>query len=399
MRKELLGGCPNPYFSIVSFWLMIVVALLPFSLHAQSNHPQVDAQIQQIMADHEAVGLSVVVVKGDSIVFDESYGLKDRENQIALKNDDLFRIASISKSFSVVAIMQLIEAGKVSLDTDVSTLLRFQVRNPAFPEIPITLRMLMSHTSSINDSQQYGNLDIINPEKNENYHKSYSNYAPGEGFRYCNLNFNMLGAIIEGLSGQRFDNYIKENILDPLGLYGGFNVDSLNKDRFARLYFYQADQGEFEYRPIAYAAPSASWINAYELGYTGARFSPTGGMKISATDLARYMMMHMNLGLSPENGNRVMAEESALSMHTPSVAIDSVSRYGFGIRISDVLIPGVTMTGHTGSAQGLFSSMFFNRDQNFGIVVITNGSKRDTDHGVNALIRSMNNYLYQQFIK
>lgn len=399
MRKEELGNRPKQSLTILTFWLITMVALLPFDLSAQPNHSLIDAQIQQIMADHKAVGLSVVVVKGDSILFDEAYGLKDRENEIALKNDDLFRIASISKSFSVVAIMQLIEAGKVTLDTDVSTLLRFSVRNPAFPDIPITLGMLMSHTSSINDSQQYGNLDIINPETNENWRKSYSNYAPGEGFRYCNLNFNMLGAIIEAISGQRFDNYIKEYILDPLGLYGGFNVDSLDKDRFARLYFYQADQGEFEYRPIAYAAPSASWFNAYELGYTGARFSPTGGMKISATDLARYMMMHMNQGTSPENKARILSQQSARTMHTPHVTIDSVSRYGFGIRISDVLIPGLTMTGHTGSAQGLFSSMFFNRDQNFGIVVITNGSKRDTDQGINALIRAMNIYLYEQFIK
>lgn len=378
--------------------LLITFSFLPLYVPAQQLH-SVEADIRDIMNEHEAVGLSLVVVKDNQIVYNESFGLKNREQNVPLSNSDLFRIASISKSFSVVAMMQLIEAGKVSLDTDVSTLLRFPVRNPSFPDIPITLRMLMSHTSSINDSQLYGNLDVINPETNENWQKSYSNYAPGEGFRYCNLNFNMLGAIIEGISGQRFDNYIKENILDPLGLYGGFNVDSLDKDRFARLYFYQADQGEFEYRPIAYAAPASSWFNAYELGYTGARFSPTGGMKISATDLARYMMMHMNLGVSPENGSRVMSENGSLSMHTPSVEIDSVSRYGFGIRISDVLIPGMTMTGHTGSAQGLFSSMFFNRDQNFGIVVITNGSKRGTDQGINALIRAMNIYLYEQFVK
>src|SRR5690606_26672885 len=150
--------------------------------------------------------------------------------------------------------------------------------------------------------------------------------------------------------------------------------------------------------PIAYARPASSWFNNYELGYTGARFSPTGGLKISATDLARYMMMQMNLGVSPENGVRVLSEQNIRMMHRPAVEVDSVSSYGFGIRISDSLIPGKTMTGHTGSAQGLFSSMFFNREDNFGFVVITNGSRRETTQGFNALLKAVNNALYNHFI-
>lgn len=352
-----------------------------------------------IMADFETVGLSVVVVQDDQIVYNQSLGLKDQENNIPLGQDDLFRIASISKSFSVVAIMQLIEAGKVTLDTDVNELVPFRVRNPRFPEVPITLRMLLSHTSSINDSQRYGSLDIINPATNSDYAKSYSDYAPGTEYRYSNLNFNMVGAIIERLSGERFDNYIKQHILNPLDLYGGFNVDSLDSTRFARIYTHEADRGEYRYRPAAYTPPARSWMDNYQLGYTAPHFSPTGGMKISARDLARYMMMHMNHGVSPENGNRVMSVASARLMHSSAVEIDSVARYGLGIRISDILIPGKTMIGHTGSAYGLFSSMFFNREENFGFVVITNGSRRATDHGMSAVLRAVNGALHDHFIK
>lgn len=119
------------------------------------------------MQENEAVGLAVAVVKGDKIIYNHSFGWKDRENKVPLAEDDIFRIASISKSFSVVAIMQLIEAGKMTLDDDVSDLVGFKVRNPRFPETPITLRMLLSHTSNINDRQAYGNLDIINPAVND----------------------------------------------------------------------------------------------------------------------------------------------------------------------------------------------------------------------------------------
>lgn len=356
----------------------------------------IEDKIQGIMKENETIGLAVAVVKGDEIIYSNSFGWKDRENRIPLAEEDIFRIASISKSFSVVAIMQLIEAGKVSLEDDVSDLVGFKVRNPKFPDTPITLGMLLSHTSSINDRQAYGNLDIINPAVNDTWQKSYNEYAPGTDFQYCNLNFNMLGAIIEGLAGERFDLYIKRHILDPLHLYGGFHVDSLDASKFAKLYFHEADRGEYSYRPVAYATPNKARMNHYKMGYSAAVFSPTGGMKISAKDLAKYMIMHMNHG---RNGTgRILSEENAKLMQTAQVQIDSVASYGYGIRITDALIPGKTMTGHTGSAQGLFSSMFFNLEDDFGIVVITNGTRRDTREGMNALIKSVNMQLYDEFI-
>src|SRR5690606_35410519 len=117
--------------------------MLSHGMH-RANRQTIEERLRMIMADFETVGLSVVVVQDDQIVYNQSLGLKDQENNIPLGQDDLFRIASISKSFSVVAIMQLIEAGKVTLDTDVNELVPFRVRNPRFPEVPITLRMLLT---------------------------------------------------------------------------------------------------------------------------------------------------------------------------------------------------------------------------------------------------------------
>src|SRR5690606_30777814 len=116
------------------------------------------------------------------------------------------------------SIMQLVEAGKLSLEDDFSDLVGFKIRNPKYPETVITLRMVLSHTSSINDSQGYFNFDSINPEKGGSWAKCYNNYEPGKGYQYCNLNFNMVGAVIEKKSGERFDQYVKKHILDPLGL-------------------------------------------------------------------------------------------------------------------------------------------------------------------------------------
>lgn len=185
-------------------------------------------RLSALMAEHDAVGLAVVVVRDNEIVYRNSLGWKDRQARIPLEEDDVFRIASISKSFAAASILQLVEQGRLSLDDDVGELLGLPVRNPGFPGHAITLRMLLNHTSSITDSQRYGSLDIINPDASDSWGESYSEHVPGEQYEYSNLGYNMVGAIIEQASGQRFDRYVKEHVLDPLELHGGHWPDALD---------------------------------------------------------------------------------------------------------------------------------------------------------------------------
>ena len=130
------------------------------------------------------------------------------------------------------------------------------------------------------------------------------------------------------------------------------------------------------------------------MGYSTPVFSPTGGMKISAADLARYMTMHMKLG--KYKGKRIISKKSARTMQTP---IAKTERYGLAIMQTDKLIPGKTMTGHTGSAYGLYSAMFFNPEEKFGIVVITNGCNPVYKDGFTEVIRRAVNSLYEGFVK
>ena len=164
---------------------------------ARAQEAAVEESIRAIMSQTYVVGVSVAVVKNNKIIYTHSFGLKNIETNTPLTDDCIFRIASISKSFSATSIMQLVEANKLSLDQDVSELLGFKVRNPKFPETVITLRLMLSHLSSINDSQGYFSLDSINPAKSANWEKCYNNYEPGKRYNYCNLNFNMIGTIIE----------------------------------------------------------------------------------------------------------------------------------------------------------------------------------------------------------
>jgi CubicO group peptidase (beta-lactamase class C family) len=370
--------------------LLFVVSILAQSF---GQIEKVEKDLQVIMKQLDVVGLSVAVVKKGEIIYTHSFGLKDIESGTPLTDQNIFRIASISKSFSATSIMQLVEAKKLSLDDDFSDLVGFKIRNPKFPETVITLKMVLSHTSSINDSQGYFNLDVINPNKGTDWVRCYNDYEPGKGYQYCNLNYNMVGAVIEKKSGERFDTYVKRHILNPLKLYGGYCVDSLDNNRLATLYAYDSATKSFTASPAAYA-PRREEIKNYVMGYSTPIFSPTGGMKISATDLAKYMTMHMNGG--NYKGVKIISKKSSALMQT---AISDEEGYGLAISNLDDLIPGKVMTGHTGSAYGLYSAMFFHPKEKFGIVVITNGCNATYTNGINDVLRTTMNSLYDNLIK
>lgn len=373
-----------------TFSTLIVGCLLAFifPLHAQESSTQ---RLTQLMKDYPVMGLSVAVVKEGKVVHTQALGWKE-EGKIPLQTTDLFRIASISKSFTATALLQLVEKKVLSLDDDVSNLIGFPIRNPKFPDTVITLRMLLSHTSSINDQQGYFTLDAIHPEKNTAGQAAYNAYAPGKGYEYCNLNFNLAGAILEKYSGLRFDAYIQENILNPLGLYGGYDVDQLDKSRFATLYAYQRDSARFVPSTAAYASKREE-LKTYVPGYSTPIFSPTGGMKISAPDLAKYLLLHMNYGKVGQV--RLISSAHAKEMQTP---LSSDENYGLALWKTNVLIPGVELVGHTGSAYGLYSALFFNPEEKFGFVVISNGCDPTEEEGYIRVIRRVVQILYEEWI-
>lgn len=361
-------------------------------LFAQTDRQQMEVEIASLMEEFHAAGLSVAVVKDGKLHYTKSFGYKNLENQTPLQENHIFRIASISKSFTSTAIMQLVEAGYFTLDSDFGDLVGFPVRNPKYPDQVITLRMVLSHTSSINDSQGYFRLDVIDPSKNPDWAKSYNDYAPGSQYQYCNLNFNMAGAVLERFTQVRFDQHINNQILRPLGLYGGYCIDSLDNSLFASLYTYNKETGEYRAAPDAYH-PRREELKDYTLGYSAPIFSPTGGMKISAPDLAKYMIMHMNYGVS--NGVQILQPNSSREMQQ---AVLESSGYGLALTNASNYIPGESMVGHTGSAYGLYSNMFFHPEKKFGLVLITNGCLETYEEGYIALLKKSANVLYQHLI-
>ena len=352
-----------------------------------------ETAIGALMKEIPVAGLSVAVVRKGKVIYTRAFGYRDLETREPLRTDHIFRIASISKSFTATSLMQQVEAGRVTLQDDLSSLAGFPVRNPLYPDRVITLEMLLSHRSSINDSQGYFSLDAIDPSKNPNWKDGYNKYAPGEGYLYCNLNYNLAGAILERLSGERFDLYVKRHILQPLGLYGGYCVDSLDAGRFAHIYEYRTDSGRFIPSPAAYNPRSAE-IAAYERGRTTPVFSPTGGMKISAGDLAGYMIMHSRMG--KYRGGRIIQKNSAEEIQRVRSEKEG---YGLAIHTSKNILPEIELRGHTGSAYGLYSAMFWHPKDRYGFVVISNGCHPGYSEGMNTVIRRTMHILYESFIQ
>ena len=331
---------------------------------------KIEKDLTAIARDHEVVSMQVAFVVGDEVVYSNSVGLKDLASKEPASITDLYRIASVSKSFSGVSTMQLVEAGKLSLDDDVSDIVGFRVRNPKFPEVPITVRMLLSHTSSVVDSKvsYKKSFDITLNSATASatdVAACYSNYEPGTHYQYSNRGINLLGAVIEKVSGERFDNYVRQHILLPLGITdAGFNVDSLDRTRFASLYTID-DDGDYVAQPGAYERYPQ--YDTYRLGIDTPHFSPAGGMKISILGLAEWMMTLKRGGVGT-NGVRILPAARVEQMYQKATPDNSTVKYGFTLSTSKTLL-GFPMRGHTGSAYGLKSVLNYSLDQDFGVVV------------------------------
>lgn len=356
---------------------------------AQKVSEILHSRISELMKEYDAIGLSVLAVKDNKICYQESFGYNDSEKRTLIKNDDIFRIASVSKTFVATAIMQLVEKGEIRLDDDISQYLNFKIRNPYYPQDPITVRMLLNHHSSITD-YQYGkhrnSLAMFRPDS-PNLKFFFGNYKPGVKYKYSNYGYSLLGAIIENVTKERFDTYIDNNILIPLGIRdGSYNVSKVDSSKFVWAYQYNEKNRKFVKSSQMYK-PFRKEIREYKLGESTAVFAPAGGMKLSVPDLAKYMMMHMNYGTY--NGVKILTRESEELLWK----ITS-NKYGLGFAHSSCGLKGVDMIGHQGGAYGIHSEMFFNPRDKYGFIVICNGN--NSGHALGSqIIRELYNYFIE----
>ncbi len=372
-------------------------------------------------------GLQVSLMQQGEKSVSYAYGfaqIKD-DGQVPLSSAHKIRIASISKLVLAIGFMQLVEQGKLDLDADVSDVLGWRLRNPHFPERPITARQLLAHTSSLRDGSRYWlpvgeNIRDFFSTGTKAYEDGAhfaagAGKAPGQYFNYSNLNFGLLGSLIEIASGQRFDRYMKTNVLAPMGLNASYNPCDIEDDLRAAA-FRKRDADGVWHPAGAWRAQVDAGIplcfygmqtddpeavarveKAYELGSNGTLFSPQGGLRASADDLIVILQMLANTGR--HKGRNILTANSVETMLTPVWAYDLHTRNGnttgedepggpteglmtsYGLSVHRVSLPEWGMgdrpkllVGHLGEAYGVLSHALYDPETGDGIATIITGS-------------------------
>lgn len=348
-------------------------------------------------------GLAVIVFKNGEEVYRNMMGNRflsprNKNWNLPVTADSRFRVASISKIFTATAVMQLAEQGKIDLDGDSSRYLSFTLRNPRYPRTAITPRMLLSHTSSVRD---YPSAYIPYSTSAKAFfanNKSWAGQgqAPGQYFSYSNLNYILLGTMIEKVTGQRFDTYMTQNVLRPLDIRGSFNPKDFNETELQKMgTIYRKSQGQkdryyaqIDDRPFSFSVPSLR--AAYSPGSNAGVFSPQGGLRISPEELSHLLQMLMNDGKYKDR--QILRPASVASMTTPiwnytpdhpngDIEEDAIESYGlsmqyFSGRGSTKPVPDrpdFDLIGHLGEAYGFIGGVLWQPHTKNGFIFLQNG--------------------------
>ncbi|MBB5984482.1 serine hydrolase domain-containing protein [Sphingobium lignivorans] len=336
----------------------------------------------------------------------DASGLADRRTGRSVTADDAARIASVSKLAVALGVMRLVEAGRLDLDEDVSVRLGWPLRHPGFPDQPVTLRALLSHTAGIRDGIDYAlPLDADLESEMRRPEAWDAAHGPAAGFyTYSNLNFPVIAAVMEAATGKRFDVLMKEEVFAPLGIDACFNWTTCSDDAVARGVVLYDGEGQAlrddngGVRPACGAIPARDGscdVATYRLGRQGAFFSPQGGMRISVKGLAR--IGQLLLGAVPE----YLPAARIAEMMQPQWRYDGRNgdiengypcALGLGVMIlalpdqlavcrDDPFGDGRTRIGHSGEAYGLRSGLWVDPQGGEGVSFFVTALPADTPRG------------------
>lgn len=351
-------------------------AALPLPASAATG--ALDSIVEKRMKTAGMAGLAAAIIVNKKVVWIKGYGFADKQRAIPFTPSTVMNIASISKTFTGVALMRAVQEGKLSLDQDINAYLPFKVVNPHFPDRPITLRQLATHTSSITDrSQVYQkayHFDGDSPESLEEFLRSYFapegkhqgkenflNAKPGTHREYSNIGAALAGRIVEIATGEKLNTYTKRHIFAPLRMDStGWFLSEISLAKHAKLYVTQAD----------FTIP----ISLY-----GVTTYPDGGVRTSVADLSRFFIALLNGG--EYMGERVLEKNAAQEMlrfqYTKSNKPDNVNLSG-----EDSVNSGIfwatkydtTKIGHNGSDPGVVTMMLADPAKDIGVILFTNTS-------------------------
>ena len=366
----------------------------------------------QIVEEHQLVGISVVTRCGDAVSIEAHAGLRDIERDLPVNANTTYRMASISKGVVALVVAKLVEDGTLAYDAPLAQYLDSPPIHPGYPEIPLTVNHLLTHTSGIRDGSGYSDFlsasytgipdvpalgSVLDPGGEFYTENMWGTSVPGEWYQYANLNFGVLATVMEGATGMRFDEMMEAHLFGPFGINAGYRVQDLDEiNDLAVLYRQyngnwapQADQ----YQGVMPDGPDWS---GYLPGTNAVCFSPQGGLRISAEDLTLLARL-WSAGSAPAADGLPLAYLSEASLADLTTLQWEYSGFGGGngnnyyglfnawargLHLAasgngnDEVIPDVAVSpfiGHPGEAYGLISDAYSTPDGSWNFAFCTNG--------------------------
>ncbi|WP_010494254.1 serine hydrolase domain-containing protein [Paenibacillus elgii] len=337
------------------FLLMIIIAGLivsPLSARAeektfQIDPAKIDAYVEAAMDRLHIPGAALGIVKGDRTVYLKGYGISG-PNQALVTPQTPFVLGSTSKSFTALAVMQLAEAGKIELDAPVQRYLPYFRTADEAASSKITVRHLLNQTSGF--SIYAGRKGMVEGDKPIEQHIRDLKDTPltkpaGTGYEYSNINYNILGGIVQAVSGKPYTQYVSDHIFKPLAMNHSFAApEQARNDGLAT-----------GYQPIfGYMVPTKQLNHEATVA--------SGYLISSAEDMSNYLIAQLNGGRF--QARTVLSEQGVRQMHEPGASIADGLFYGMGWSVNNNVI------FHNGITENTYS--FMAMDGDYGIVLLIN---------------------------
>ena len=348
--------------------LIVLSGYLSTFQYAYSNPKDLNMFIAKKTEKALTVGMSVAFIEDDQIVKRGNYGYADKEDGIHVDDKTIFQIGSISKTITATAIMQLYEQGIIDLDTDINAYLDIDIVNPKSPDVPITIRSLLNHTSGLKDNMEvlHGVYSYNDTERKvpltlrdfqlayllpngEFYDEDINFYKLEQGKKeYSNVAYALLGYLVEVVTETPFNEYCNASIFQPLSMDDtGWFLSEVDTNRLTYPYF----KGK-EKLPH-YSSPTY----------------PDGMLKTTVEDYSKFLTATMNKGIYEDV--RILQESSVNAMLNSSDGLG----LGWDTKVLEEFLintKGVKIVGHAGGDPGVFCLTFYNPLNKKGVIMFSN---------------------------
>ncbi len=357
-----------PFFLLVSCLVHVVCS---------QNSEKLDRYFSKQMRKANIAGMQVAYLSNGTLGWSGSYGTMNAKTGDPVKDNTLFMIASCSKPMTALGIMKLYDQGKLDLDADINTYLPFSVRNPDFPDEKITLRMLLTHTSSLIDDgellfSQYtletgGDSPLQLSDFIENYYlkggeyysdKNFASYKPASKLSYSNAGYALVGYILQQVSGMTFSEFMQQEIFRPLQMADSYwFLNEIPHENISRPHEYDAENDSYEV-----------------LKHFGYPTFPDGQLRTNVQDYSKFLELFLNSGKS--GGKSFLKPETVqefLSIQFPDAAEYQAIAWNyneFDHWLYYLLMP--RLPSHTGADPGVGTVVSFDPRNGTAGIIFTN---------------------------